>query len=347
MLAALACGQSPVFVRKTKYLNGARAVVTHTIDDSTRFVPDCVDAMDKYGIKATIFVSTEREPISTLWPRLERAIADGHEIGSHSRRHQCKWPDDETFCAAAYSDSEIAGSRDDILAHTRQPYVWSWCYPCGNCAGLGFVQQRLAAAGYLVARNYPDEARDGHLVPNLNDWAANPYNAAYTQVAQKKGGIALSGNTDVARLNAKFDEVYAQGGIYNLMSHPQWLDYGPDAFYERHLAHIARRADIWYVPMGPLYAYRTLRDRTEVRRLKGPIRYAVSANLDPKTYNGSVTLVFLAPSTLRPVASGTPLPERSDGMTDRWTDQYYRREGKTLFVTVRPNTILEFRPLTN
>src|ERR1041384_6326991 len=89
------------YVGKTKYLNNARAVVTHTIDDSTKYVANCIDAMDKYGVKATIFVSTEQDPapealFSTqrqfreLWPRLRQAIDNGHEIGSHSRQHPCR-----------------------------------------------------------------------------------------------------------------------------------------------------------------------------------------------------------------------------------------------------------------
>lgn len=288
----LANAAEPVrFVGKTRYLNNARAVVTHTIDDSTKFVPDAIDAMDRYGIKATIFVSTAREPISQLWPRLRQAVAGGHEIGSHSRTHQCKWPDTREFCEQAYSENELAGSRDDILKNTPQPYVWSWCFPCGNCADYGFVQERLKRAGYIVARNYPNEAQDGHIAPDLQTWDANPMNAAYTQVAQKKGGIAKSGRTDVPTLNAKFDEVYARGGIYNLMSHPQWLDFGPDAFYEQHLKHIGGRKDVWYVPMGPLYSYKALWDRTQVKPL-GNGRFQVSCDLDPRIYRGEVTLEF-------------------------------------------------------
>src|SRR5713101_3085007 len=70
------------FLGKSKYLNGAQAVVTHTIDDSTKFIATSLDAMDKHGIKATVFVSTERGPIAQLWPRLQQAIGNGHEIGS-------------------------------------------------------------------------------------------------------------------------------------------------------------------------------------------------------------------------------------------------------------------------
>jgi peptidoglycan/xylan/chitin deacetylase (PgdA/CDA1 family) len=336
------------YLGKSRYVNDARAVVVHTIDDSTPYIINCLDALDKCSIKATVFVSTERNVISQLWPRLRRATANGHEIGSHSRRHQCQWPDTRLFCFRAYTDYEISGSREDILKNTNQPYVWSWCYPCGNCANYEFVQRKLARAGYLIARNYPGEAQDMHNLPNLQGYDSNPYNATYTQVVQKKGGIAKSGRTNVPEINAKFDEVYQRGGIYNFLSHPQWLDYGVDQFYQQHLAHIGRRADIWYVPMGPLYAYRTVLDKTEVRALepKGLTdRFAVYNDLDPKMFTNSITLEFSFRNTTQVhiQAGGKPLPEKTKGLTDRWDAEYFRREGKRAWVTIHPNKILEFR----
>lgn len=329
------------FVGPTKWLNGARAAVSHTIDDSTKFVPAAIDAMDKHGIKATIFVSTARSPIAELWPRLRAAIANGHEVGSHSRTHQCKWPDDAGFCSAAYSEAEIAGSRDDILKNTNQPHVWSWCYPCGNCAGQEEIQKRLSAAGYIVARNYPDEANDGHLVPNMNTFAANPMNAAYTQSVQVKGGIAKNGNTDVAKLNAKFDEVLAAGGIYNFLSHPQWLEYGPEQFYERHMAYVGNRKEVWYVPMGPLYAYQTLRASVQVQPVAANgFRVAVSA--DREVYNGSVTLEFRDAAGMSVLANGKALPP-APAITSGWTGSYVRHEGGRTLVTVPPGATIEFR----
>lgn len=335
------------YLQKTRYLNNARAVVTHTIDDSTDYIIKCLDAMDKYGIKATVFISTQVEPISRLWPRLNQAIANGHEVGSHSRRHQCQWPDTRLFCFRAYTDYEISGSRDDILSHTHQPYVWSWCYPCGNCASYEFVQRKLARAGYLVARNYPGEEQDRHNLPDLQTYDSNPYNATYTQVVQKKGGIAKSGRTEVPELNAKFDEVYQRGGIYNFLSHPQWLDYGADKFYERHLAYIGKRLDIWYVPMGPLYAYRTLNEKTEVRPLEpkdGAERFVIYNDLDSKIFNNSLTLEFSFPENVALFSHGKPLAAWNQPLlTDRWNSEYFRREGEKVFVTLQPNTILEFR----
>jgi peptidoglycan/xylan/chitin deacetylase (PgdA/CDA1 family) len=342
-------GEEVRFLRKSTYLNNARAVVTHTIDDSSEFVKPTLDAMDKYGIKATIFVSTEQEPISSLWPRLQQAITNGHEIGSHSRRHQCQWPDTFLFCVAAYTDYEVTGSQHDILSHTSQPYVWAWAYPCGNCADREFVQRKLARAGYLVARPYPGEEQDLHNLPDLQTYDTNPYYARYTQVVQKRGGIAKSGRTNVPELNAKFDEVYQRGGIYSFLSHPQWLDLGPDKFYEQHLAHVSRRQDVWYVPMGPLYAYQTVREETQVRRLEPQdalARFAVYDDLDPKIFTTSVTLEFSVSTEAKKLvvrASGKPLPEKALGLTDRWDVEYYRREGQSVFVTLRPGTILAFQ----
>jgi peptidoglycan/xylan/chitin deacetylase (PgdA/CDA1 family) len=313
--------------------------------------------MDRYGIKSTVFISTQEDPpveerfftqlqVKPLWPRLRKAIADGHEIGSHARTHPCRRPDTQDYCREAYTDAEVVGSRDLILERTKQPHVWTWCYPCGHCAHHDFIQKRIAAAGYIVARNYPNEAQDGHLVPDLQTWDSDVFNAAYTQVVQKRGGSAKTERIDVGVLNAKFDEVYKGGGIYNFVSHPQWLDYGPESFYEQHLAYVGRRADVWYVPMGPLYAFRTVRERTEVRPIdsgEALARFAVSHDLDRKVYSGSVTLEFAAPPDVAVFADSKPLPQRSMQPTDRWTGEYFRREGDRLYVTVRPNTTLEFR----
>jgi Polysaccharide deacetylase len=352
----------------TRFVDRARTVVTGSLDDSTLAMTKAIDAMDVYGIKATIAVSTQSGPIAQLWPRLRAAVENGHEIGSHSRRHQCQWPDTAAFCRSAYSRDEMEGSRDDILAQTDQKYVWTWVYPCGNCASYEFIHERLSLAGYVVARNYPDEIHGGHIAPDLRVWAADPYNAAFTQSVQKQGGIAPAGRTDVALLNRKFDEVHpdisaatgrgagrgggaaatADGGIYQFMTHPSLLDFGADQFFEKHLAYIGGRPDVWYVPLGPLYAYQIVRENSVVTPLgpkDGWERFAVHNNLDPRIYDNAVTLSFAiaAAGTVTVRAGGKPVPQKAAKLTDRWNVEYYRREEGATLVTIRPNQIVELR----
>jgi len=358
------------FVGKTKYLNNAKAAVVHSIDDSTKLVATIADAMDKYDVKGTFFISTEQDPppedrffnqlqVWLLWPRMQKAWENGHEIGAHAVTHPCHRPQSDTtsedykaFCTTNYNDLELKSSRDTILKRTTQPYVWTWAYPCGHCATFDFVQKRIAEAGYIVARNYPGEAQGLHIRPDLQTWADNWMDAPYTQVVQKAGG---RGNPppplpDVNSYNAKFDEVYGKGGIYHFMSHPQSLDFGPFGFYEQHLAHISHRSDVWYVPMGPIYAFHTIVEKTNVRSVlpadaKGAkARFSVTNDLNPKIYMGSLTLDFTAPASVGVFVNGRKLAERTTKqLTDRWNEEYMRREGDHVFVTVKANTTLEFR----
>ena len=225
-----------------------------------------------------------------------------------------------------------------------------------------------------MARTYPDERRGGHIVPDLQSWADDPYRAAYTQVVQRQGGIAPAGRTDVALLNRKFDEIHpaltndpggpaggrgrsggarqssVEGGIYHLVSHPSLLELGAEGFFEKHLAHIGRRPDVWYVPLGPLYAYQIVREDTIVTPLgvrEGWERFAVHNTLDPKVYDNAVTLAFAVPATsaVSVRAGGRALPEKASKLTDRWNAEYYRRDGSSTFVTLRPNQIVEVRVL--
>lgn len=306
LLAALPCLAQVEFVRITPYLDGAKAAVTHTMDDSVEDALRALDLMDRHGIKATIFVSTRTGAIDRMWPRLRKAIADGHEIGSHSRSHSCEWPATEAFCRKAYSDSEVTGSRDDILKNTGLKQVQSWCYPCGLCADRAWVHEKLKAAGYLVARTYPNEETEGHIIPDEQGFASNPYAAAYTQVVQRAGGISKKGRTEPAEINAKFDEVYARGGIYHFMSHAQWLDLADRAYYDQHLKHVGGREDVWYVPIGPLYAYHA---RAEKARVSGSgTEFRVSEIAE----GGLVTLEFRAGAEWKPKAAGASVRQAGD-----------------------------------
>jgi hypothetical protein len=98
--------------------------------------------------------------------------------------------------------------------------------------------------------------------------------------------------------------------------------------------------------MGPLYSYRMLVGATSVRPLASRdarARFAVFNRLDPKIYNGSITLEFQARVPVRVVAHGGEVAERAAGPVTRWNGAYLRRVGERVLLTTRPNTVVEFR----
>jgi hypothetical protein len=71
--------------------------------------------------------------------------------------------------------------------------------------------------------------------------------------------------------------------------------------------------------------------------------FNLNTTLDTRIYNGSITLEFQAPAGITVTSSVRKLADRPAGPTDRWTGEYVRRDGQRLYVTVKPNTTLEFR----
>ena len=190
--------------------------------------------------------------------------------------------------------------------------------------------------------------QDRNPIPANNGNCQAPFlcNPTNTPVVQKMGGIAQNGRTGVSEVNAKFDEVYQRGGIYNFMSHPQWLDYGPGKFYETAFGAYSRPSGYLVCAHGALYTYHTVRESTLVRALdpkqsKG--RFATYNNLDPHVYMNAITLEFDAGPATGIFPNGRAINERSLGVTDRWNEEYFRREDARIYLTVRPNRILEFR----
>ena len=100
--------------------------------------------------------------------------------------------------------------------------------------------------------------------------------------------------------------------------------------------------------MGPLYAYKTLSDKTEVtlgggatRRAGGVPRADHARHQDLQRQHHA--RIPGAARALTVTSSGRRLAERAAAVTDRWTGEYVRRDGERLFVTVKPNTTVEFR----
>jgi len=145
---------------------GKRAALSLTFDDARLSQIDTgLALLDKYGIKATFYVS-----VDNLEKRLEgwkRAVASGHEIGNHSRTHPCTGNYEFSLKNALEDytlpmmEKELDGASADIQRLLGVTPV-TFAYPCGQkFVGRGREVKSyvpLVAERFIVGRGYLDEA---------------------------------------------------------------------------------------------------------------------------------------------------------------------------------------------
>jgi len=145
---------------------GKQAALSLTFDGA-RFsqVDTGLALLDKYGIKATFYVS-----VDNLEKRLEgwkRAVAHGHEIGNHSRTHPCTGNYEFSLKNALEDytlpmmEKQLDGASADLQRLLGVTPV-TFAYPCGqNFVGRGREVKSyvpLVAERFIVGRGYLDEA---------------------------------------------------------------------------------------------------------------------------------------------------------------------------------------------
>ena len=238
----------PTYAGTAEYYDNRKAVVTATLDDWTgsgEKYEECLTMFTEKHIYHTGGIITAR----ANWTNIQSWIDRGYtEAGSHSRSHPHVSYEDY--------DSEIGGSKDDIMDNLNLPpafsfngseYVYTWIEPHGESDSI--VRQKLGYYKYLVDRDI-----------TLNDgWATwNSTNGLFNRIGYsiEMGSPQLGGTTHTATLNSKFDRVYDAGGIYHLISHPSNVNWTSGEYADSHTDYIKDRLDVWYVCFGQLYLYR-------------------------------------------------------------------------------------------
>jgi peptidoglycan/xylan/chitin deacetylase (PgdA/CDA1 family) len=117
----------PPDVMIARFRNDCKAAVSLTFDDALRsHVETAMPILDRYGLKGTFFllVSNVGPEGKSSWDAWRRAVANGHEAGSHSLTHPLltKVLDDDLLM------EEIAGSADVIEAKVGIRPI-SFAYP--------------------------------------------------------------------------------------------------------------------------------------------------------------------------------------------------------------------------
>jgi len=244
----------------SKYYDNRRAAVTITADDwadwTAGWYPSLLSIFRSYGLYVTAGVISDGTNTSlTTWKQIQEQLDSGFvEIAAHSRTH----PD------VPYGDpyGEVVGCFDDIVNNVTLPglfgtasrkYVYVWLAPYGHYDSI--IDSMLSLRSYLVSRLYPDNGDSTFGVWNGDRAHYFPIYPTREIGAPSWGG----GATSLAYLNATFDTVASQGGLYHFMWHPQTVfDDRDKPYFTGHLEYISRRNDIWYANLGHIYLYHLL-----------------------------------------------------------------------------------------
>ncbi len=250
----------PVYRGISKYYDNRRAVVTITADDwsdwTAGWYASLLSVFRSYGLYVTAgVISGSTNTSFATWIQIQQQLDSGFvEVAAHSRTH----PD------TPYADpsGEVVGCFDDIVNNLTLPrlfgtadkkYVYVWLAPYGHYDST--VDSLLALRSYLVPRLYPDNGDSTFGVWDGNRSHYSPIYPTREIGAPSWGG----GSTDLAYLNATFDTIAGQGGVYHFMWHPQTVfDDRNKPYFTGHLDYISRRNDIWYANLGHVYLYHLL-----------------------------------------------------------------------------------------
>ncbi len=145
--------------------DGKYAAVSLTFDDA-RFsqIDKGIPLLDRYGVKATFYISPERVP--ERQEKWRAAAARGHEIGNHTCSHPCtgNFQFARNKALEDYTLARMAGELDSANAFILEKIgvrAKSFAYPCGQkYVGRGVKVQSyvpLVAEKFLTGRGWLDE----------------------------------------------------------------------------------------------------------------------------------------------------------------------------------------------
>lgn len=276
-----------------KYYDNRDAAVTASADDwadwSMRPFIDTILEFRKRKLWLTCGIITNGVSDDS-WPAIQYHVRAGYvEAAAHSRSHPPARPYQNI-------ESETAGCREDILSNLELPhafrkgdkeYLYVWIAPNGYVDDQ--INRSLAENDYLVNRLY-ETGSEGLAHWNWDLSMYDPYG-----VTLEMGPLWL-GITNVPRLNARFDQVVKEGGVYHLMCHPNIVDW-EELYPHRHLDYISMHDNVWYVALGHLYVYHTMyrnQPDAEISPYTVPDHYSVGQNY-PNPFNGETHIPYELP----------------------------------------------------
>lgn len=146
---------------------GKRVAVSLSFDDGRASQVDIgLDVINPTGVKVTFFVNPGSEAFRSKLAGWKRAVASGHEIGSHSVNHPCtgNFPWSLHNALENYTLEQMSQQLEDANAQIQEllgVHPLTFAYPCGQkFVGRGPELKSyvpLIGQKFLVGRGYMDE----------------------------------------------------------------------------------------------------------------------------------------------------------------------------------------------
>jgi len=166
-----------------RWPNAKLAAVSLSFDDARVSQIDTgLALLNRQHVKVTFFVQAEN--ISKRLEGWKKAVADGHEIGNHSKSHPCtaNYSFSRLNALEDYSLEMMAGQLDGANAEIEgllgvKPRTFA--YPCGQkFVGRGLDVRSyvpLVAERFLAGRGYLDESANDPVVCDLAQAMGTPF----------------------------------------------------------------------------------------------------------------------------------------------------------------------------
>jgi peptidoglycan/xylan/chitin deacetylase (PgdA/CDA1 family) len=235
----------PVPQESTKVIHwpeGKRVAVSLSFDDGRASQVDIgLDVINPAGVKVTFFVNP-----GALRRRLDgwkRAVASGHEIGSHSVSHPCtgNFPWSLHNALENYTLEQMSQQLDDASAQIQEllgVHPVTFAYPCGQkFVGRGPEMKSyvpLIGQKFLVGRGYMDEYYNDPVFCDLAQASGIAFdNMDYidmvkniSQAAQQGGWVIFAGH-DIGQKAFQVTDTIALAALCKYMQDPAngvWVD---------------------------------------------------------------------------------------------------------------------------
>ncbi|MBN1618453.1 PKD domain-containing protein, partial [Candidatus Dojkabacteria bacterium] len=256
----------PVYSTISDYYDNRKAVVTVTADDWGSSTDSEFEDFNNMLVSKHLYYTAGLMTSyvdNDYWSIIQDYLNQGYlEVASHSRTHSYL----SSYDLAKY-DSEIGGSKQDIIGNLTMPpmfsfdgkeYVYTWIEPYGESDSI--ERLKLGEYEYLVDRSVESD---------FDEWASwDGGNDLFRRIGfsiDMEDPESWTTVDDIDELNEKFDSVYSAGGIYQFTTHPENLNMEPGEYADLHTTYISNRKDVWYVYLGPLYLYHWVDTRNVVQ----------------------------------------------------------------------------------